>query len=58
MSAGPKAWRFEIARANPYTCPPDSQPRVLMSVTRVQRGDHPFPEEVLLRYAEIGYGTG
>jgi hypothetical protein len=58
MSTGLKPWRFEIAWANPYTSPPDDQPRVLMSVTRVQGGGHPFPEEITRRYAEIGYGTG
>ena len=58
MSTGLKPWRFEIAWANPYTSPPDDQPRVLMSVTRVQRGGHPFPEEITRRYAKIGYGTG
>jgi hypothetical protein len=61
MSTEPKPWRFEIAWGNPYTSPPDGQPRqprVLMSVTRVQRGGHPFPEEITRRYTEIGYGTG
>jgi hypothetical protein len=58
MSTGLKPWRFESAWAKPYTSPPDGQPRVLMSVTRLQRGGHPFPEEIMRRYAEIGYGAG
>ena len=38
MKAKLKPWRFEIAWSNPYTNPPDGEPRVLMSVTHVQVG--------------------
>jgi len=58
MTANLKPWRFEIAWANPYTNPPDGEPRVLMSVTRVQVGGNPVPDEITQRYAQVGYGTG
>jgi len=58
MKAKLKPWRFEIAWSNPYTNPPDGEPRVLMSVTHVQGGADPVPEGIARRYAELGYGSG
>ena len=58
MKPIPKPWRFRIAWGNPYTSPPDGQPRVLMSVTRLQIGGHPVPEEISRMKEQLGYGTG
>lgn len=38
---------FELRWGNPYTEPPNGQPRVLISITREQTSGHPFPEEIL-----------
>jgi hypothetical protein len=53
-----RPWVFAIVWGSPYTNPPAEQPRVLMSVVRWQVSGHPVPEDITLKYAEIGFGTG
>ncbi|TAL08423.1 MAG: hypothetical protein EPO02_13150 [Nitrospirae bacterium] len=53
-----RPWIFEIHWGSPYTNPPDGMPRVLMSVTRVQAGGNPVPDEIEAAYAKLGFGKG
>jgi hypothetical protein len=50
-------WIFEVAWGNPYTSPPDGQPRVLLRVKRMGTA-HPVPAEIDELLARIGYGNG
>jgi hypothetical protein len=53
-----KPWLFEVAWFNPSTAPPDGQPRVLLSVRRLQASGHPIPAEIERQLQEPGLGYG